>query len=82
MLSTFSSRVLLRFIKSVSELITSTADRLEAGKKERGVHTAEFGTKDMVFLLTLRTLNRFSPVLRHMLGSGKSVHPWSIYGAL
>ncbi len=81
-LSIFSSHVLMRCVKSISELITSTANRLEANKKERGVHTAEFGTKDMVFLLTLRTLNRFSPVLRHMIGSGFSVHPWSVYGVL
>lgn len=81
-LSIFSSKVLQRSVKSTSELITATANRLEASKKERGVHTAEFGTKDMVFLLTLRTLNRFSPILRHMLGSGHSVHPWSLYGVL
>ncbi|MGD9368086.1 MAG: type VI secretion system baseplate subunit TssK [Desulfobacteraceae bacterium] len=79
-LSIFSSNVLVGCVKSISELITATSNRLEASKKERGVHTAEFGTKDMVFLLTLRTLNRFSPVLRHMLGSGHCVHPWSVYG--
>ncbi|MGD8844409.1 MAG: type VI secretion system baseplate subunit TssK, partial [Desulfobacteraceae bacterium] len=81
-LSIFSSKVLMGCAKSVSELITATANRLEASKKERGVHTAEFGTKDMVFLLTLRTLNRFAPILRHMIGSGHSVHPWSLYGVL
>lgn len=81
-LSIFSSKVLMRSVKSLVELITATANRLEANKKERGVHTAEFGTKDMVYLLTLRTLNRFTPILRHMLGSGFSVHPWSVYGVL
>lgn len=81
-LSIFSSHALTENIKTVSALITSTSNRLEANKKDRGVHTAEFGTKDMVFLLTLRTLNRFSPVLRHMLGKGNAVHPWSIYGIL
>ncbi len=81
-LSIFSSKVLMRSVNSTTELITATANRLEANKKERGVHTAEFGTKDMVFLLTLRTLNRFAPILRHMLGSGSSVHPWSVYGVL
>lgn len=81
-LSIFSSEVLKRAVKSICELITATSNRLEANKKERGVHTAEFGTKDMVFLLTLRTLNRFSPILRHMLEGGHSVHPWSVYGVL
>ncbi len=81
-LSIFSSSALHHCVKSISERVTATASRLEAGKQERGVHTAEFGTKDMVFLLTLRTLNRFSPILRHMLGSGHCVHPWSLYGVL
>jgi type VI secretion system protein ImpJ len=81
-LSIFSSKVLMHSITSINELMTATANRLEANKKERGVHTAEFGTKDMVFLLTLRTLNRFSPILRHMLGAGFSVHPWAVYGVL
>jgi type VI secretion system protein ImpJ len=81
-LSIFSSKVLMGCTRSISELITATANRLEASKKERGVHTAEFGTKDMVFLLTLRTLNRFAPILRHMIGSGHAVHPWSVYGVL
>jgi type VI secretion system protein ImpJ len=81
-LSLFSSQALTRTVKTIYELITSTANRLEASKNDRGVHTAEFGTKDMVFLLTLRTLNRFVLTLRHMLGKGASVHPWSVYGVL
>jgi type VI secretion system protein ImpJ len=36
----------------------------------------------MVFLFTLRTLNRFSPLLRHMRGKAGSVHPWAVYGLL
>jgi type VI secretion system protein ImpJ len=81
-LSIFSSEALVANVKTISELITSTANRLENSKNDRGVHTAEFGTKDMVFLLTLRTLNRFVPILRHMLGSGAAVHPWGVYGVL
>ena len=81
-LALFSSDALSNMLRGIDALITSTANRLEAGKKERGVHTAEFGTKDMVFLLTLRTLNRFAPLLRHMLGNGAAVHPWTIYGLL
>ncbi len=81
-LSIFSSNALRRTVKTIGELITSTANRLEASKNDRGVHTAEFGTKDMVFLLTLRTLNRFVLTLRHMLGKGAAVHPWTVYGVL
>lgn len=81
-LSVFSSEALTHTLKSIYELITSTVNRLENSKNDRGVHTAEFGTKDMVFLLTLRTLNRFVLTLRHLLGKGGSVHPWSVYGVL
>ena len=81
-LAIFSSEVLTRTVRTISELITSTANRLEASKNDRGVHTAEFGTKDMVFLLTLRTLNRYVLILRHLLGKGGAVHPWSVYGVL
>ena len=77
-----ASDVLMRNIIGINELISSTANRLEGYKQDRGVHTAEFGTRDMVFLLTLRTLNRFSPVLRHMLGKAGAVHPWTVYGLL
>ena len=81
-LSIYSSEALTSSIKTISELITSTVNRLEASKNDRGVHTAEFGTKDMVFLLTLRTLNRFVLILRHMLGKNASVHPWTVYGVI
>jgi type VI secretion system protein ImpJ len=36
----------------------------------------------MVFLFTLRTLNRCSPLLRHVLSSPGSVHPWTVYGIM
>jgi type VI secretion system protein ImpJ len=81
-LSLFSSESLERSVKAISELITSSVNRLEVSKRDRGVHTAEFGTKDMIFLLTLRTLNRFSPIFRHMIGTGSAVHPWTLYGVL
>jgi type VI secretion system protein ImpJ len=73
---------LMQSIKAMNEMITATSNRLEMHKKDRGVHTAAFGTKDMVFLFTLRTLNRFSPLLRHMLGKAGAVHPWAFYGVL
>ena len=81
-LSIASSAALMQNIKTISELITYTANRLEVYKKDRGVHTAEFGTKDMVFLFTLRTLNRFSPLLRHIRGQAGAVHPWTVYGLM
>jgi type VI secretion system protein ImpJ len=81
-LSIASSSALMQIVRTISELITSTANRLESYKKDRGVYTAEFGTKDMVFLFTLRTLNRFFPLLRHMVGQAGAVHPWAVYGLI
>jgi len=74
------STALMQNIKTVNELAGSTSHRLESSKRDRGVHTAEFGTKDMVYILTLRTLNRFTPILRHILGNPGAVHPWTVYG--
>jgi type VI secretion system protein ImpJ len=76
------SEALMQNIKTINELAGSTSNRLESSKRDRGVHTAEFGTKDMVYILTLRTLNRFTPILRHMLGNPGAVHPWTVYGLL
>jgi type VI secretion system protein ImpJ len=81
-LSIGGSNSLLQNIRAINELISSTANRLERQKKDRGVQTAEFGTKDMVFLFTLRTLNRCSPLLRHILNIPGCVHPWSAYAIL
>ncbi len=75
-------------VKSLRKLITETRDQiasrahmLEAYKRERGIHTAEFGARDTVFLLALRSLNRYVPLLFHYTES-QSVHPWTVYGTL
>ena len=74
-LSIASSSALMQIVRTISELITSTANRLESYKKDRGVYTAEFGTKDMVFLFTLRTLNRFFPPVAAHAGPGRRRAP-------
>ncbi|MCK7511988.1 MAG: type VI secretion system baseplate subunit TssK, partial [Desulfobacterales bacterium] len=38
----------------------------KAFKRDRGIHTAEFGSRDMVYLLALRSLNRYIPQLFHL----------------
>ena len=51
---------------------------LETFKAQRGIHNAEFGSKDMVYLLALRSLNRYIPIFAHMLEE-PGAHPWDVY---
>jgi type VI secretion system protein ImpJ len=73
--------ILEKHIKEIRDEITARARQLEAYKKARGIHTAEFGARDMVYLLALRSLNRYVPVLHHLTGL-KQVHPCAVYGML
>ena len=73
--------VLERLIKEVRDQISARGRQLEAYKRDRGIHTAEFGSRDMVFLLALRSLNRYVSMLVHLTEAGQA-HPWSAYGIL
>ncbi len=70
-----------RLIKDVRDQISARGRQLEAYKRDRGIHSAEFGSRDMVFLLALRSLNRYVSMLVHLTEAGQ-VHPWTAYGAL
>jgi type VI secretion system protein ImpJ len=70
-----------RLIKEVRDQISARGRQLEAYKRDRGIHTAEFGSRDMVFLLALRSLNRYVSMLVHLTEAGQ-VHPWTAYGIL
>jgi type VI secretion system protein ImpJ len=72
---------LLKLLAEVRDQVTSRSFQLEEYKKKRGVHSAEFGSRDMVYILALRTLARYAPLLHHFIET-KNVHPWSVYGAL
>jgi len=76
-----SSEVLLRLIVDIKDQIASRGRQLESYKRDRGIHTAEFGARDTVYLLALRSLNRYIPFLEHVLGSNHA-HPWHVYGLL
>jgi type VI secretion system protein ImpJ len=73
------SEALIKIIKEIRDEIASRGNQLEAYKQERGIHTAEFGARDMVYLLALRSLNRYTPLLFHLTESGQ-IHPWTAYG--
>jgi type VI secretion system protein ImpJ len=76
-----SSEVLLNLIKDIRDAIAARAHQLEEYKRQRGVHTAEFGARDMAYLLALRSLSRYIPLLFHSTET-RQVHPWSVYGML
>ncbi len=70
-----------RLVKEVRDQVSARCRQLEAFKRDRGIHSAEFGSRDMVFLLTLRSLNRYVSQLIHITDSA-AVHPWVAYGIL
>jgi type VI secretion system protein ImpJ len=76
-----SSESLDRLVKEIRDEITARSRQLEGYKKERGIHTAEFGARDMVYLLALRSLNRYAPLLHHFTDA-QQIHPFEVYGIL
>ena len=76
-----SSDLLLRLILDIRNQIESRGRQLESFKRERGIHTAEFSARDTVYLLALRSLNRYIPFLEHISGASHA-HPWNVYGTL
>ncbi len=76
-----AAQPLERLVKEVRDQVSARCRQLEAFKRDRGIHSAEFGSRDMVFLLTLRSLNRYVSQLIHITDSA-AVHPWVAYGIL
>lgn len=75
------SESLLNLVGEIRDQITARSRQLEEYKRKRGVHSAEFGSRDMVYILALRSVNRYVPMLHHYTQTPK-VHPWVVYGAL
>lgn len=76
-----SSEILTQTIKEIRNQIASRGRQLEEYKIQRGIHSAQFGARDMVFLLALRSLNRYIPQMFHLTETA-NIHPWFIYGLL
>lgn len=75
------SEPLYKIVKEIRDQISARSHQLEEYKSQRGVQTAEFGSRDMVYLLALRSLNRYVPILFHFTET-QQVHPWVVYGVL
>ncbi len=76
-----ASPTLMKVVSEIRDQVTSRGYQLEEHKSRRGVQTAEFGSRDMVYFLALRSINRYVPLLFHCT-KAESAHPWQIYGIL
>jgi type VI secretion system protein ImpJ len=80
-LSFTASASLLKLVKEIRDQVTARSHQLEEHKSKRGVQTAEFGSRDMVYFLALRSINRYVPLLFHCTRA-EHAHPWYIFGIL
>ncbi|MDA8138902.1 MAG: type VI secretion system baseplate subunit TssK [Desulfobacteraceae bacterium] len=76
-----ADEILLQMVKEIRDQIGARSRQLESFKRDRGLHSAEFGARDMVYLLALRSLNRYAALLGHLTLGGHG-HPWAVYGLL
>lgn len=80
-LSYSASPSLLKLIREIRDQVTARGYQLEEHKSKRGIQTAEFGSRDMVYFLALRSVNRYVPLLFHYT-EAEQIHPWHLYGIL
>ncbi len=76
-----SSEILMQIVQDIRDQLGSRSRQLDEYKAQRGIHTSDFGARDMVFMLALRSLNRYVPLLFHFTESA-TVHPWNVFGLL
>lgn len=76
-----ASTSLQKLGEEIRDQVTARAYQLEEHKSRRGVQTAEFGSRDMVYFLALRSINRYVPLLFHCT-TAERTHPWHLYGIL
>jgi type VI secretion system protein ImpJ len=66
-------------VKEIRDLIATRCRQLEEYKSPKDVQGMELEIRFLIFLLALRTLNRYVPSLYHFTET-RDVHPWEIYG--
>ena len=75
------SATLAKLLRDVRDEISGRTRQLEEYKSPRELQKAEFDASYMSYLLALRSLNRYAPVLLHM-SETPQMHPWACYGLL
>lgn len=68
-------------VKEIRDLIGSRCRQLEEYKSPKDLQGMELEIRFLIFLLALRTLNRYVPSLYHFTET-RDVHPWEIYGLI
>lgn len=81
LISISASDELSNIFKDISDQVASRCRRLEEYKNPGGLGGGDLDFTSTVYLLALRTLNRYAPMLRH-LTEAPHVHPWHAYGVL
>lgn len=76
-----ASAVLAILLREIKEQLTARGRELALYKQDRGLDKIEMGSRDMIYLLALLTINRNIPLLHHLLDDGVT-HPWQFYGLL
>ena len=75
------SQWLQQRIRDIRDELAGRARQLQAYKSPGGTRGAGLDAGDVVLMLALRTMNRFSPQLQH-LSEVENLHPWAVYGVL
>lgn len=73
-----ASPTLMGMARDIGNKLAFRGLELEAHKKRRGIHSAEFGSRDMAYILALRSFNRYIPYFQQ-LDKGYPVHPFDLY---
>ncbi len=74
-----SSKTLLGHFKTVRDQVTSRCKQLEEFKSPREMQTSEFDAQYMVYLLALRSLNRYVPLLYSFFEQANTISPRNAY---
>ena len=80
-LSLSTSRNLSNLVQEIRNECASRSRQLEEFKSPRDQKTEGMDAGYMIYILALRTLNRYVPLLYHYAESNP-VHPWVLYGTL
>jgi type VI secretion system protein ImpJ len=75
-----ASATLQRLVSEIRDQLSARCRQLEELKSKRGIQGAEFGARDMVYFLALRSVSRYLPRLFHF--TEAETHPWHLYGIL
>jgi type VI secretion system protein ImpJ len=78
-ISLLSDKKLENLVKTIGDRIIAMSSELGSYKRSRGIHSAELGSRDMLFLLVLVSMNRYTPYFNQVLDRGHTVHPQDAY---